>query len=146
MVSAFLCECLFGFLMNRGLNIQTPILMPQKLFGPEATVKDNADLVKQTMKAMSIFKILHPDCDALFIFDNSANHHAYAPDTLVASRLNLTVGGKNIKIIIRDGFFENAIGDAISQSFRNENGVQKGLRTILQDRQLWVEGYSAAWV
>ena len=60
--------------------------------------------MKQTkLKALPIFKILHPHGDALFMFDNSANHHAFAPDALVASRLNLKDGGANLKIIMRDG-------------------------------------------
>jgi hypothetical protein len=62
--------------------------------------------VKQTKeKALPIFKILHPGCDALFMFDNSANHHAFAPDALMASRLNLKDGGANLKSIMRGGWF-----------------------------------------
>ena len=100
----------------------------------------NSDLVEQTRKAMTIFKFLHPDCDALFVFDNSANHHAFTPDALIASRLNLTDGGKNIKSIMRDGWFLDENGEHFAQSFRNDRGVQKGLRTILQERNLWCDG------
>ena len=43
----------------------------------------NSDLVKQLMKkAFPIFRVLHPDCDGLFMFDNSQNHHAKPPDAL----------------------------------------------------------------
>ena len=126
MVSAFLCKC-HGLLR---LSDEQRLEHPDADFDATEIIRPgsnsegywtNADLVKQTMKEMSTFKILHPDCDALFIFDNSANHHAYAPDAMVESRLKLTDGGKNIKIIMRDGFFENAIGHAISKSFRNES-------------------------
>eukprot|EP00474_Spongospora_subterranea_P004962 CRZ05420.1 hypothetical protein [Spongospora subterranea] len=91
MVSEFLCEC-------HGRLAQTPV---QQLLHPE--------LVKQVQeKAIPIFKILHPSAVALFAFDNSQNHHAMAPDALVASRLNLSDGGKHVENTRKGVFFDNS--------------------------------------
>jgi hypothetical protein len=53
----------------------------------------NKDLVEQTKVAITLFEILHPGCIALFAFDNSANHHAYAQDALKSARLSLSDKG-----------------------------------------------------
>jgi hypothetical protein len=54
----------------------------------------NADLVHQVKeKAVPIFKILHLKCDGLFVFDNSQNHHALAPNALSVNRMNRSDGG-----------------------------------------------------
>jgi hypothetical protein len=39
--------------------------------------------------ALPLFELLHPGCKAVFLFDNSCNHRAYADDALVASRMTL---------------------------------------------------------
>ena len=63
----------------------------------------NSDLVNQLKeKALPIFKILHPDSDGLFLFDNSQNHHAKAPDALSVSSMNMRNGGVNQRLM-RDG-------------------------------------------
>ncbi|CAG8593682.1 7845_t:CDS:2 [Cetraspora pellucida] len=40
-------------------------------------------------KAISIFEAKFPNAMAIFAFDNSTNHGAYAEDTLIAARMNL---------------------------------------------------------
>jgi hypothetical protein len=85
---------------------------------------------------MPIFKILHPGCDALFAFDNSQNHHAMAPDVLVASWLNLNDGGKHV-MTTRNGWFLGDDGMRIEHIMQTVTGVQKGVRTILFKRNLW---------
>ena len=48
----------------------------------------NADLIKQFKeKAYKAFIYLHPNSVGVFIFDNSQNHHAKAPDALRISKL-----------------------------------------------------------
>ena len=55
----------------------------------------NDDLVKQLKHVIPVFEKIHPNCELLLCFDNSQNHHAKAPDALVANRLNLKDGGKD---------------------------------------------------
>ena len=56
----------------------------------------NKDLVEQVQVTQTLFEILHPNCVALFAFDNSQNHRAMAPNALVAKRLNLADGGSKV--------------------------------------------------
>eukprot|EP00474_Spongospora_subterranea_P006058 CRZ06516.1 hypothetical protein [Spongospora subterranea] len=103
LVSVFLCEC-------HGRLQLSPEQQPLHLELPPAAVTiikpgknadgfwDNSDLINQTKnRMMTLFKFLYPGCDALVIYDNSGNHHAFTSDPLVASRLNLSDGGKNVK-------------------------------------------------
>lgn len=143
MVSAFLCECHGLLRLSPEQKLLHPDLEPDstEIIKPGSGGDGfwtNADLVKQTKaKAIPIFKALHPENDALFVFDNSANHHAFAPDALVASRLNVKDGGVNLKSIMRDGWFINDQEERVSHSFKNAKGEQKGLKTILEERGLW---------
>ena len=98
---------------------------------------DNEDLVAQISdRVIPIFKILHPDCDALICFDHSMNHLAKAPDALVAQRLNLNDGGKNVPKI-RCGLYFNQNGEKVTQIMQTADLVPKGIRRILEERGLW---------
>ena len=97
-------------------------------------------LAKQLVeRAIPIFNLLHPGCEGLWLFDNSQNHLALAPDALRASRLNLSDGGMNTPML-RSGRYINSHGERVSQVMQRADGVQKGLRTILMERGLWAEG------
>jgi hypothetical protein len=138
MVSEILCEC-HGRL---GLIDEQPESHPD--VPPEARMIikpgkngygywKNEDLVKQIReRAIPIFKILHPGCDALFAFNNSQNHHAMAPDALVANRLDLSNGVKNVKLQ-RDGWYM-VDSVKVNHALKTINGVQKELKTILVER------------
>ena len=76
---------------------------------------------------------MHPECQALFCFDQSSNHGAMAPDALVASKMNMNPGGKAPQM--RDGWWLRH-GEKILQSM-NENGVPKGMKRVLTERGLW---------
>ena len=52
------------------------------------------DVVGQTNAAVSIFEASHPNCQGVWIFDNSTGHGAYAHDALLVSRMNISPGGK----------------------------------------------------
>ena len=55
-------------------------------------------------KAIPALEKQHPNCQLLFIFDNSSGHASFASDALVASRMNLGPGGKNVKAM-RNGWY-----------------------------------------
>jgi hypothetical protein len=85
----------------------------------------NADLVKQLLeKAFSIFKIPHPNCDGLFMFDNSQNHHAKPLNALSVNVLNLKDGGKNSRPMRKNGIL-TATGSVSSKPFIH---LQVGLK------------------
>jgi hypothetical protein len=60
-------------------------------------------MLKHTKEiVIPIFNYAYPDFKALFAFDNLSNHSSFAPDALLASRMNLNPGGKQPKM--RDGW------------------------------------------
>ena len=144
MVSGFLCQC------HGLLRLSSEIAEHDPQISPDSTVimypganRDgyftNEQLAIQTKEMLKIFEILHPDCTALVAYDNSANHHAMADDGLVANRLNLKDGGKNVGLL-RNGWFDDADGTRLIQTMLTENGKQKGVRTILEERGLFIPG------
>ena len=143
MVSAFLCEC-HGLLKltpeQKAVNPSIP--EDSTIFlKPGANAEGywrNSDLVDQLAgKAIPIFRFLHPNCDGLFLFDNSQNHHARAPDALYASNMKLGDGGVNQKLM-RPGWFLDHQGNRIEQSMVMQDGkTAKGVRRVLQERGLW---------
>jgi hypothetical protein len=110
MVSTFLCECHCILRLDNDLLKQHPDIPADStvLINPGANFEGyfkNSDLIAQVKdKALPIFKVLHPDCDGLFMFDNSQNHHAKAPNALNASKMNVTNGGVNQQIM-RNGWY-----------------------------------------
>jgi len=63
-------------------------------------------------KAIPALEKQHPNCQLLFIFDNSSGHASFASDALVASRMNLGPGGKNVKVM-RNGWYLNEDGQKV---------------------------------
>lgn len=142
MVSEFLCECHGPMKLDESQIAENPslpsetrtIIVPGKQQDGYWTTADLINQVKT--KAMPIFKILHPGSDALFLFDNSQNHRSLPPDALRASSLNLSDGGKNVKKQ-RPGWFLDTEGNRVIQLMLRPDDIQKGVRTILQERGLW---------
>ena len=62
-------------------------------------------MVNHTKVAIRILKHAFPECEGFLSFDNASNHCAYAPDALIASKMNLTPGGK--QALLRDGWNHN---------------------------------------
>ena len=143
MVSAFLCECHGILKLSKELQALHPEVPADStvLLKPGTNAEGywkNSDLVTQVKeKALPIFKILHPNCDGLFMFDNSQNHHARAPDALSVSNMNLRNGGANQRLM-RNGWFVDTEGNRIQQKMVLEDGVtSKGLAQVLKERGLW---------
>lgn len=96
---------------------------------------DNDDILKQIKeKIISIFRILHLYCDALFMFENSMNYRAKAPVALHSKRLNLSDGGANVKPM-RDGWFVDESGQKSSRKCRTAKASRK--KFVLPERELW---------
>jgi hypothetical protein len=86
MVSAFLCECHELLKLNDHQKAFYPNVPEDATVTLKPSVNAegywrNADFVKQLEeKAFPIIKVMHPDSDGLFMFDNSQNQHAKPPD------------------------------------------------------------------
>lgn len=144
MVSAFLCPCHGMLRLSLEMASDHPDISPDSthIMFPGAN-RDGyftcEDLAQQTNNMLRIFEILHPGCIALVAYDNSANHHAMAADALLANRLNLKDGGKNTACT-RPGWFIGPDGTKVLQRMQTAEGKQKGCHTILQERNLFVNG------
>ncbi len=92
------------------------------------------DLVDQLGVVMTIFEDAHPGCILIFMFKNSQNHHARPPNGLSVDHLNQSDGGKNTKPM------RETLSQGQPQSMKGVDGMQKGIRTILQERGEWVQG------
>ena len=129
-ISGFSCPC-HGFPALDGAK-SYKIINPGKNNDGYWT---NDDLVLQVQEVIPLFEALHPDCELLFMFDNSQNHHKKSPDGLCVNVLNLSDGGKNTPKLRNGWFIVN--GQRQDFQMQNEYGVQKGLKTILQERNRW---------
>ncbi len=147
MISGFLCAC-HGFLC-REINGNT--VRSYKTIKPGKNRDGfwtNENLVQQLEEVIPLFKSVHPDCELLFAFDNSQNHHAKASDALVASRLNKSDGGVGVKVM-RDTSYNIEVIDPITNEVREVsvaqemfvmhqgNKIAKGVQRILTERGLW---------
>ena len=107
------------------------------------TGKLSGEAVEEKKLATTAHRYLHPDCQALFVFDNSQNHNAKPPDALVSERLNLRDCGKNLKVVPRDGYFlVDGVQYTQPMSYETTKDgatvrVVKRIRRILEERGLW---------
>jgi hypothetical protein len=51
-------------------------------------------LIEQIKNTLSIFKLMHPDCTAVFIFDWSSAHEGFMKDALNINHMNINPSGK----------------------------------------------------
>ena len=124
MVSGFMCPC-------HGL-FDTEFISPGK--NSDGYWK-SADMAKQVERMVGKFESMHPGCKGLFCFDQSSNHAAMPEDALVASRMNLNPGGKDVPIM-RNGWFMRD-GVKVVQTMVNEQAEPKGIKAVLVERGLW---------
>jgi hypothetical protein len=79
-----------------------------------------------------LFEKCYPNYQAVFLFDNATNHAAYDEAALRAEKLNLGPGGEQARV--RDGFNPRTNRP---QKMQHSDGTQKGMETILRERELW---------
>jgi len=92
-------------------------------------------------KTIPVFERMHPGAIAVFAFDNSSSHSAFAADALNARAMNVNSGGKQPKM--RDTIFNGQVQHMVfpdNYPDQNLRGKPKGMRVILQERQLWRDG------
>ena len=93
-------------------------------------------------RAIPIFQKQFPGKKAIFAFDNSSGHAAFAEDALVAGRMNLNPGGAQPKM--RDTVFagqtQHMVFSADDAPFPDLIRQPKGIRRVLMERGLWFEG------
>ena len=86
-----------------------------------------------------------PECQALFIFDNSSAHASLPPDALRAFNMNKSDGGKQRQQ--RDTVIPHNNPDVskrgLNQRMITLSGKPKGLKTVLEERGFNVQGMHA---
>src|SRR5216683_6563560 len=94
---------------------------------------DHAQLLVQLDKAIEIFEEAHPNCVALFVFNQSSAHASLRHDALRAFEMNKSNGGGQRKqkdtIILMNNLWPELCGKA--QKMTTENGEAKGLQQTL---------------
>ena len=97
---------------------------------------DHTQLLAQVDKAIAIFKKAHPNCVALFVFDQSSAHALLALDALCVFDMNERNGGKQRKQ--RDTVIPmNNPNQELCrklQKMTTESGEAKGLLQTLEER------------
>lgn len=100
-------------------------------------------MVEQTIKiVLPIFHYASPDCQALFAFDNASNHCAYAPDALVAAKMNRNPGGQ--QPLMREGFIHSkqlpqSMVFSLNHPELKLRGKPKGIEQVLREQGFWRE-------
>ncbi|KAH9129561.1 hypothetical protein AeMF1_000377 [Aphanomyces euteiches] len=140
MVSDFLCPChgRLYIIVNGKKEYACSVIHVGK---DQDGYWTNDHLIAQLRsKALAAFEFLHPNATALFTFDQSTNHGAFASDALRANCMNLGSGGS--QPIMRNGSFGfDKTPQSMCFPINHENpslaGKPKGLRIVLQERGLW---------
>jgi hypothetical protein len=103
---------------------------------------DHVQLLTQVDNAISIFEEAHPDCVALFVFDQSSAHASLGPDALRAFDMNKSNGGKQRKqkdtVIPMNNPYARFHGK--HQKMTTETGEAKGLQLTLKEHGFDIHG------
>ena len=97
---------------------------------------DNKQLMEQMTSAIEIFEAAHPDCQALFVFNQSSAHGSLPDDALKAFEMNKSDGGaqcRQCNTTIPDSNPDPQF-QSQPQSMTTATGKQKGLQAILKER------------
>jgi hypothetical protein len=106
---------------------------------------DHEQLLAQVQDAIKIFEAAHPDCQALFIFDQLSAHASLGPDALRAFEMNKSNGGKQRRqhdtVIPESNPVAEYRGKV--QKMTTDQGDAKGLQQVLEERGFNVWGMRA---
>ena len=96
-------------------------------------------MVEHTKQVIPILKYAFPGCEGLFAFDNASNHAAFAPDALVAAKMNLGPGGR--QPLLREGWdysknMPQAMVFGDNDPIPSRRGKAKGIQQVLEERGL----------
>ncbi|KAH8923903.1 hypothetical protein BT69DRAFT_1308271 [Atractiella rhizophila] len=100
----------------------------------------NAEKLAERVKKqfIPVFEQLDPQDQAVVIFDNSTGHAALAKDALNTKHMNVNSDGAQAKL--RDGWWVDATGRRHVQQMVCDDGASKGMRVVLEERNLWLQG------
>lgn len=129
MVSDFIEE-VGGFLAHNGEKAR--LLLEHQSEG----YFDNNMLIRQVNKAVTIFERKYPAAQGMFIFDHAPSHMKRPDDDLNAEKMNVRDGGKQ-------PFMRETVWNGEVQRMVTEEGIQKGMRTVLDERGIDVHGLNA---
>ena len=102
---------------------------------------DNKQLMDQMAAVIEIFDAAHPECQALFVFDQSSTHASLAPDMLQAFDMNKSNGGKQLKqhdTVIPQSNPDPQFHSQV-QKMTTVTGEAKGLQTVLEECRFQVQ-------
>ncbi|EJD54935.1 hypothetical protein AURDEDRAFT_155172 [Auricularia subglabra TFB-10046 SS5] len=94
--------------------------------------------------AIKIRKLLFPDKQAVWVFDNSSAHGAFAPDALQAQKMNVNPGGAQPKMRQTripndnpDPSLRGKVQNMVFQKGEQHEGEAKGMEQVLRERGLY---------
>jgi len=96
---------------------------------------NNELFIEQVKTAISIAEFKYPKVQntLAFLFDQSSGHCAYADDALIAHKMYVSDGGKQ-------PFLRDTIWDGKTQKLVSSTGIQKGLKSLLEERGVNTSG------
>ena len=97
---------------------------------------NNEMLISQVHKTITIFENKYPMAQGLFIFDNAPSHMKRPDDALNADRMNVKDGGKQ-------PFMKDTVWEGLVQRMVTDDGIQKGMKTVLEERDIDTHGMNA---
>ena len=130
MVSDFIDE-MDGYLCHDGKEAR--VLLETQTEG----YFNNDKFLEQVKVAIDIFEAKYPNARAVFTFDNAPCHRKVSDDALNAEKMNVKSGGK--QPIMRDTEWNGQV-----QKMTLPDGTPKGMKLVLQEREIDVTGMNAA--
>jgi hypothetical protein len=140
MVSDFLCPC-HGRLYRHVAGTKTFSTRVLEIGKNNEGYWTSDHVINQVNEEVLVaFAELHPNAIALFTFDQSTNHAAFAPDALRASNMNMNPGGA--QAIMRPGKFSDGREQPMVFEAGTENaGQAKGIKQVLLERGIDVAAH-----